>query len=92
MDEVRPGAIGWIGSTGGMNSDGELCIQARFASDDEARRNSDRLEQSAWWREMEQQFSGPVTFHGCRDVAMLLDGGDDQPASCRSWSAARTPD
>ena len=77
MDEIRPGAVGWLGTTAGLTSDGELMVIARFASEEEARRNSDRREQGAWWSEMEKQFTGSVTFHDCTDAALLLDGGSD---------------
>jgi len=77
MQEVRPGAIGWLGMTAGITADGELLAMARFASSDEARRNSERPEQDAWWAEMDNVFAGPVTFHDCEEVALFLDGGSD---------------
>jgi hypothetical protein len=77
MDEIRPGAVGWLGTTAGVTSGGELVVIARFASEQEARSNSDRREQDAWWTEMEKQFTVPPTFHDCDDVATLLDGGRD---------------
>ncbi len=77
MDELRPGAIGWLGSTAGVTPAGDLVVLARFASEEEARQNSDRPEQGDWWARAEQQFAGPVTFHDCPDVAMVLDGGSD---------------
>jgi hypothetical protein len=77
MDEVRPDAIGWLGMTAGVTADGELLALVRFASAEEARRNADRPEQSAWWDEMEKRFSGVVTFHDCEDVAQMMDGGRD---------------
>lgn len=77
MEEVRPGAVGWLGLTAGETSNGDFIALARFGSVDEARRNSDRPEQGAWWAEMEQQFAGPVEFHDCEEVALFLDGGSD---------------
>lgn len=76
-DEVRPGAIGWLGATSGVTPDGELVALVRFSSAEEAQRNSDRPEQGAWWEEMAERFTGPVTFHDCDDVAQILDGGRD---------------
>jgi hypothetical protein len=92
MDEVRPGAIGWLGTTGGVTPDGELVVLARFASAEEARRNSDRPEQTAWWREMEALFDGPVTFHDCEDVAPILGGGRDDAGFVQimEWPSAGT--
>jgi hypothetical protein len=75
--EVRPGAIGWLGTTAGVTSRGDLVVVARFASKDEARRNSDRAEQGAWWAEAEKRMPGAVRFHDCPDAAAVLDGGDD---------------
>jgi hypothetical protein len=75
--EVRPGAIGWLGTTAGLTPDGNLVVAARFASEEEARRNSERPEQDAWWAEVEKQLSGGVRFHDCREVATALGGGDD---------------
>lgn len=76
--DVEPGAEGWIGGTYGVTDDGMLVAAVRFESAEAARRNSDRPEQSAWWREMEQHFTGPVTFHDCDDVTLLLGGGSDE--------------
>jgi hypothetical protein len=76
-EELAGDAVGWLGSTGGVTSDGELVLTARFASAEEARRNSDRPEQTAWWHELEELLTGPVTVHDCEDVALVRDGGDD---------------
>jgi hypothetical protein len=77
LEEVRPDADGFLGTTAGVTEDGELVVVARFASEEEARRNSDRPEQAAWWEQMEQQFTGAVRFHDCTDAATFLGGGDD---------------
>jgi hypothetical protein len=76
-DELADDAVGWLGSTGGVTSDGELVLTARFTSEEEARRNSDRPEQTSWWQELERLLTGPVTVHDCGDVALVRDGGDD---------------
>jgi hypothetical protein len=47
--ELRPGADGWLGSTSGVTDDGRFIAVVRFASEELARRNSDRPEQDAWW-------------------------------------------
>jgi hypothetical protein len=60
-----------------VTSDGELVLTARFTSEEEARRNSDRPEQTSWWQELERLLTGPVTVHDCEDVALVRDGGDD---------------
>jgi hypothetical protein len=77
MSDVQPGAIGWLGSTGGITDDGMFVMTARFESADAARRNSDRPEQGAWWTEAEKCFDGPVTFFDCPQVDTWMQGGSD---------------
>lgn len=78
LRDLEPTAPGWLGGTYGVTDDGMLVAAIRFESKDAARSNSDRPEQAAWWREMEQHFTGPVTFHDCDDVTLLLGGGSDE--------------
>jgi hypothetical protein len=75
--EVRPGATGFLGSTGGVTADGRFVALARFESAEAARANSDRAEQSAWWAEAEKCFAGPVTFHDCTEADTFRGGGSD---------------
>ena len=77
MREVQPGAIGWLGSTGGVADDGTFVAVARFDSEDAARRTSDRPEQDAWWTETAKCFAGDVTFIESSDVTSWLAGGSD---------------
>jgi hypothetical protein len=42
VEQVAPGAVGWLGSTSGVTDDGTLIALARFESAEAARRNSDR--------------------------------------------------
>lgn len=76
--DLRPGAIGYLGSTGGCTSTGDCILIARFESRDAARRNSDRPEQAAWWAETERLFDGAVTFHDTEDVHIMSHGDLDQ--------------
>jgi hypothetical protein len=76
--DLEPGADGWLGGTYGITDDGMLVAVVRFESKAAAERNSARPEQAAWWPEMERCFAGPVTFHDCGDVTLLLGGGSDQ--------------
>jgi hypothetical protein len=76
-EEVRPGADGWLGGTGGVTSDGAFVLAVRFESEEHARRNSDRPEQGAWWAEAEKRLTGGVRFHDCDRVALVRGGGDD---------------
>ncbi|MDX6201923.1 MAG: hypothetical protein QOJ83_1423 [Frankiales bacterium] len=77
LADLEPGATGYLGGTYGVTDDNVLVACVRFDSEESARANSARPEQGQWWSEMERHFSGPVTFHDCADVTMLLDGGSD---------------
>ena len=66
--EVAPGAIGWLGSTGGVTEDGNLIALVRFESEEAAQQNSDRPEQGAWWEQMASLFEGEPTFHNSTQV------------------------
>lgn len=76
-DEVRPGAVGFLGSTIGIADDGTFVAFARFADEAAAKANSQRAEQSAWWEETSKYFDGEPSFRESSDVATLLDGGSD---------------
>ncbi len=76
--ECEPGAEGWLGGTYGFTDDGTFVGVVRFESEEAARRDAERPEQDRWWRATEQLFDGPVEFHDCRDVTLLLGGGSDE--------------
>lgn len=75
--DVRPGAIGYLGSTAGCTPSGEGIIVARFEDRDAAMRNSARPEQDAWWREMEPLFASPPRFHETEVVHVMQHGDLD---------------
>ena len=75
--EVKPGAIGYLGVTAGVAADGRAITIARFESEDAARANSDRPEQSAWWAETEKFYDGEVSFTGSSDITEFLGGGSN---------------
>ena len=75
--ELRPGADGFLGSTTGITTAGEMVAVVRFASEEQARRNSDRAEQGAWWAELEKAFAGPASFLESGDVDVSMGGGSD---------------
>lgn len=77
LEELAPGAAGWLGSTAGITDDGVGFIAARFESPEAARRNSERPEQGEWWEATEACFDGPVDFLDCDDVELMLGGGSD---------------
>ncbi len=72
--ELMPGAIGYLGSTGGCTSAGDCILIARFESQAAARRNAERPEQTAWWMETEKCFDGPARFHDTTDVHVMQHG------------------
>jgi len=72
--DLQPGAIGYLGSTGGCTNDGDCILIARFEDEDAARRNSERPEQGEWWATTETLFDGPVRFHDTTDVQVMSHG------------------
>ena len=78
LRDLMPGAVGYLGSTGGVTDTGDCIMIARFATEAHARRNSDRPEQGAWWADTEACFDGPVRFHESTDVAVMSHGDADQ--------------
>jgi hypothetical protein len=77
VEELSPGATGWLGSTGGTTDDGTYVCAVRFESEEAARRNSERPEQGAWWADTAKFFDGDVTFMDFSDVSEWLQGGSD---------------
>jgi hypothetical protein len=76
--DLAPGAEGWLGSTFGVTDDGTMLGVIRFESRGAAQANADRPEQTAFAEEMAKLFDGPVEFHDCDDVTLMLEGGSDQ--------------
>jgi len=68
--ELAPGAMGWLGTTGGVTEDGQLFIMVRFESEEAARANSERPEQDQFWSETSKQFDGEPTFQDSTDVTV----------------------
>jgi hypothetical protein len=78
MRELGPGATGWLGGTYGFTDDNMFVAVVRFDSRESAMANSERPEQSKWWMDMEALFDGPVEFHDCDDVTLMMGGGSDE--------------
>jgi hypothetical protein len=76
-DEVKPGAIGFVGSTVGIAHDGTFVAVARFTDAAAARANADRPEQNAWWEATAPLFEGEPSFRESSDVTLLFEGGSD---------------
>ena len=77
-DELAPGATGWLGGTYGFTDDDMFVGVVRFESREAAMANSERPEQGEWAGQMMALMDGPVEFHDCDDVTMMLDGGSDR--------------
>jgi hypothetical protein len=76
-EELGPTADGWLGSTYGFTDDDEFVAVVRFEDREKAMANSQRPEQTAWAEKMMSLMDGPVEFHDCDDVTLLMDGGSD---------------
>ncbi len=77
-EEIGPGAKGWLGGTYGFSDDNEFMGIVRFESREAAMANSTRPEQGAWAEQMMALMDGPVEFHDCDDVMLMMDGGSDE--------------
>jgi hypothetical protein len=76
--ELSPGASGWLGGTYGFTDDDQLLAVVRFESRDAAMANSDRPEQGEWAERFTALMDGPLEFHDCDDVTLMMDGGSDR--------------
>ena len=76
-EEMAPSADGWLGGTYGFTDDGQFVGVIRFESREAAMRNSERPEQGEWAQRMTALIDGPVEYHDCDDVTLMLDGGSD---------------
>ena len=70
-------AAGWLGSTAGVTADGTFVALARFESQEDASRNSERPEQDRWWSETVQLFEGEPTFRDSSEVDIDMQGQPD---------------
>jgi len=76
--DLSQGAIGWLGSTGGVTEDGRVILVARFESEEQAMANGARPEQDAWWAETAKLFDGEATFRNSTEVDVDMQGDLDQ--------------
>jgi hypothetical protein len=70
-------ADGWLGSTAGITEDGWSITVVCFASQAQARRNSDRPEQREWWRDASQHLAR-IAVHDTAKVHTYGDGAADE--------------
>jgi hypothetical protein len=80
--QLAADADGWLGSTTGITEDGWSISVIRFASEEKARRNSDRPEQKEWWRDASQHLARVVS-HDAPTVHTYGDGGSDEAGFVR---------
>jgi hypothetical protein len=78
QSDVRPGAIGYLGVTAGTAPDGRSIALVRFESEEAARANSERPEQSAWFEEMQKYWDGEPSFTESSEVEEFMGGGNDK--------------
>ena len=76
--DLSPDAAGWLGGTYGFTDDDMFVGVVRFESREAAMANSERPEQGEWAGRLMALMDGPVEFHDCDDVMLLLDGGSDR--------------
>src|SRR4051794_25603946 len=75
--DLKPGAVGNVGSTVGIADDGTFFVIARFADAKSAAANAGRTEQTAWWNDTTKYIDGEPSFRESSDVSLLFDGGSD---------------
>ncbi len=75
--DLGPGATGWLGGTYGFTDDDQFVGVVRFDSREAATANSMRPEQGEWAGRLMALMDGPVEFHDCDDVTLMMDGGSD---------------
>ena len=88
IQELAPGAIGWLGITGGTTEDGRTIAVVRFESEEAARRNSERSEQDQWWAETAKLFDGEALSVTAVTGRLICKVTPTRPAWCRLCRAA----
>lgn len=76
-EELSEGAHGWLGGTYGFTDDDMFVGIVRFTDRAAAMANSERPEQGAWAEQMMALMDGPMEYHDCDDVTLMLNGGSD---------------
>ncbi len=75
--DLAPTATGWLGGTYGFTDDDTFVGVVRFESREAAMANSDRPEQGAWAERFQALCDGPIEYHDCDDVTLMMAGGSD---------------
>src|SRR5262245_21598393 len=74
--EVGP-SDGFLGATAGVTADGRSIAIVRFESEEAARANSDRPEQTKWAAEMGELYDGEPSYTESSDVTLWMGGGSN---------------
>lgn len=77
IEDLSPGADGWLGTTWGTYGENSFIALARFESADAAKHNSERPEQGDWWAEVASSIEDEARFADYDDVILLGPGGSD---------------
>jgi hypothetical protein len=77
VEELSPGADGWLGTTSGNYGDSSFIALVRFESAEAAKANSDRPEQGEWWSKTSGYLDGDANFEEFDDVMLMGPGGSD---------------
>jgi ribosomal protein S6E (S10) len=77
VEELSPGATGWLGTTSGSYGDGSFIALVRFESAQAAQANSDRPEQGEWWSTASGYLDGDASFENFDEVLVMGTGGSD---------------
>lgn len=77
LADLKPGAAGYLGFTGGTTADGRAIAIARFESEAAAQANSERSEQGQWWDHTAAAYDGTPAFNNCTTVDLFLGGGSN---------------
>jgi hypothetical protein len=77
QQDVRPGAIGFLGITAGVAADGRVIAIVRFKDKASARANAERPEQGAWFEGMAKLYDGESSFTESSDVTEWMGGGSN---------------
>jgi hypothetical protein len=92
LQELAPGAHGWLGSTAGVTDGGHLVAVVRFESEEAARRNSDRPEQGEWWARTARLLDGEATFRDSTKVTPDVRGNPDEAGFVQVMQGEQGPD
>jgi hypothetical protein len=77
VQELKPGAVGFVGSTSGITADGMVVSLCRFESAAAAAKNGARPEEGEWWRDFVADLDGEPEVKDTDDAEVLFDRGCD---------------